>query len=177
MSTAYCVRVVVSPLLPVGPSLAEDVVRTVRHTMARTLRWLGEDVGPKPGDAVHAYMLPGGVMIASPALAARLCGRAAATVIRYPERAFPLGWEQAPAVDACLHEWESVYVEWRPGDFDELDRCSTCHTPRCDRWDRSTTDPARTRCVERRHHRTVHIYESGEFEPVGGYLHEIDEDA
>ena len=68
-------RVVVSPALPVPPSLTEDVVRTVRHTMAPTLRWLGEDVGPEPGEPTHAYVLPGGVMLASPALADRFRGR------------------------------------------------------------------------------------------------------
>jgi hypothetical protein len=44
---------VISPLLPIRPSLAEDAVRMVRHGLADVLEWLGEDVGPVPGQATH----------------------------------------------------------------------------------------------------------------------------
>jgi hypothetical protein len=88
-----------------------------------------------------------------------------ATVIRLPERPFPSGWEQWPHLDDDAHTWETVYAEDYPGKFIELDRCVKCHIPRCER-----TDDDGTRCTERRHHLTVHIFESGRFEPVGGYL-------
>ena len=48
------VNLVVSPVLPIAPSLAEDTVRMVRHGLADVLEWLGEDVGPKPGQETHA---------------------------------------------------------------------------------------------------------------------------
>lgn len=44
---------VVSPALPIRPTLAEDAVRMVRHGLSDVLNWLGEDVGPKPGAATH----------------------------------------------------------------------------------------------------------------------------
>lgn len=89
----------------------------------------------------------------------------AETVIRLPERPFPIMWEQSPERDGCPHDWEAVYAEQRPGVFVEVGRCAKCHTPRCDRVDKH-----HTQCVERRHHRDLHIFESGTFDPVGGYL-------
>jgi hypothetical protein len=47
-------RVVVTPALPIAPTFAEDIVRSVRHGLADVLEWLGEDVGPKPGEYTHA---------------------------------------------------------------------------------------------------------------------------
>lgn len=85
--------------------------------------------------------------------------------IPYPERAWPVTWEQNPVIDTCMHSWETVERETRPGHWESLDRCRHCVAPRCDRL-----DDIGTRCVERRHHRTVHIFPSGLFEPVGGYL-------
>jgi hypothetical protein len=46
----------VSQLLPISPTLETDVVRRVRHGLADVLEWLGEEVGPKPGDKIHAIM-------------------------------------------------------------------------------------------------------------------------
>lgn len=43
----------VSAHLPVTPSDAEDARRIVRHGLAGVLDWLGEDVGPRPGDPIH----------------------------------------------------------------------------------------------------------------------------
>lgn len=85
--------------------------------------------------------------------------------IPYPGRAWPITWEQDPRRDTCAHQWETVTIESRPGHVEELDRCSICHTPRCDRF-----DDYQTRCLERRHHDSLHIFESGTFEPLGGYL-------
>lgn len=85
--------------------------------------------------------------------------------IRYPAKPWPWDWEQLGAADSCMHRWETVTVETRPGHTEDCDRCTYCHTPRCARY-----DSHRTRCVERRHHATVHIFPSGRFEPVGGQL-------
>jgi hypothetical protein len=49
-------NLVVSPALPIIPSITEDAVRMVRHGLADVLAWLGEDVGPGPGQATHAVM-------------------------------------------------------------------------------------------------------------------------
>lgn len=84
--------------------------------------------------------------------------------ISLPERPFPIMWEQSPNADGCTHVWETVSAEQYPGHFVTVDRCETCHTPRCD-----STNEA-TQCLERRHHSTLHIYPNGYFEPVGGYL-------
>lgn len=43
----------VSQLLPITPTLEQDVIRTVRHGLADVLEWLGEEVGPKPGEQIH----------------------------------------------------------------------------------------------------------------------------
>ena len=92
-----------------------------------------------------------------------------AIVVRLPDRPFPNGWETRPNLDDHGHTWESVYTESRPGHFVEVDRCVTCHCPRCDTHDGYPEG----RCVERRHHSEVHIFEGrGTFAPVGGYLSE-----
>lgn len=88
------------------------------------------------------------------------------TVIRLPDRPFPTFWEQDPRADTCPHQWEDIYAESSPGDFVEVGRCCHCHTPRCDANGIRRGD----QCVERRHHATVHIFPSGMFDPVGGYL-------
>lgn len=86
------------------------------------------------------------------------------TIVRLPKRPFPTFWEQDPRADACPHQWESVRAESRPGHYVTVGRCAVCHTPRCD----TMNDGGQ--CLERRHHRSVHIWPNGEFEPVGGYL-------
>lgn len=63
MTIASSVDVIVSPMLPIVPSLATDVVRMVRHGLADVLEWLGEDVGPKPGEEVHAIAMDGKVLV------------------------------------------------------------------------------------------------------------------
>lgn len=63
MNIATSVDVIVSPMLPIVPSLATDVVRMVRHGLADVLEWLGEDVGPKPGEEIHAIATGGKVLV------------------------------------------------------------------------------------------------------------------
>ena len=80
------------------------------------------------------------------------------------EHPWPLLWEQREN-DTCLHTWERVVVRFNGlRDNEPVVRCRECHVPRCGHS--SDRDP----CMERRHHRTVHITLHGEFEPVGGYL-------
>jgi hypothetical protein len=78
-------------------------------------------------------------------------------------------WESDPRIDdGHAHEWELVLLE---GDGERRRfteevvrcRCSNCHAPRC--GDSRDEDP----CMERRHHRGLHIYLSGMFEPLGGF--------
>lgn len=82
------------------------------------------------------------------------------------QRPWPFDWEQRPEADDCMHTWETVSVESRPGHVVIVGRCAACHTPRCDRLEDGG------QCLDRRHHRTVHIFPSGYFEPVGGLLRE-----
>lgn len=49
--------VLVSDALPYLPSPGEDGRRTVRHGLAEVLRWLGEEVGPAPGEGQHVYLM------------------------------------------------------------------------------------------------------------------------
>ena len=86
------------------------------------------------------------------------------------EDPWPLRWESDPRIDdGHAHDWESVLLE---GDgqhrryTEEVVRCRHCHAPRC--GESQDEDP----CMERRHHRSLHIYLSGRFEPLGGYLRE-----
>lgn len=58
------VDVVVSGELPMTPSGGENIVRSVRHGLADVLAWLGEDVGPRPGEQTHC-ILAGGVLFVS----------------------------------------------------------------------------------------------------------------
>lgn len=50
--------VTISQHLPINPSDEDNIVRSVRHGLADVLAWLGEDVGPKPGDSCHAIRTP-----------------------------------------------------------------------------------------------------------------------
>jgi hypothetical protein len=89
----------------------------------------------------------------------------ARTRIPYPTEPWPLLWEQMPGLDDCLHDWEPLSIEVRPLVWDDTcERCRRCQSPRC----------IRQGCIERRHHRTLHIFEDGAFEPVGGYLDDED---
>lgn len=79
------------------------------------------------------------------------------------EDPWPLLWEQRDN-DSCAHRWERVVVHRKGTKSEPVVRCSECRVPRCGHSD--DPDP----CMERRHHRTVHIYLGGEFAPIGGYL-------
>jgi hypothetical protein len=81
------------------------------------------------------------------------------------ERPWPLLWEQGDVIDTCRHEWERIVIsDSHPEPMEPAVRCRICHTPRCGHSD--DHDP----CMERRHHRGIHIRLSGQFDPVGGYL-------
>lgn len=82
-----------------------------------------------------------------------------------PQSAWPIRWESDPRIDdGHAHQWEMVVVQPYPGHREAVTRCSVCSAPRCGYT--FDEDP----CMERRHHREVHIYESGRFEPLGGIL-------
>ena len=61
--TLYDLPVVVSPALPIVPTDSENIVRLVRHGLTDVLAWLGEDVGPKPGDCTHAIKVVGTLFV------------------------------------------------------------------------------------------------------------------
>lgn len=76
------VQVIVSPLLPTDvPSPGEDARRMVRHGMKDVLTWLGEDVGPRPGERTHALMVGDHTMLASHEVYRGL--RGSGTSVRY----------------------------------------------------------------------------------------------
>jgi hypothetical protein len=81
------------------------------------------------------------------------------------EPPWPLMWEQRDN-DTCAHQWEVVTLPARDQwtETERCVRCSLCHTPRCGHSEER--DP----CMERRHHQGLHMYLSGEFEPLGGIL-------
>lgn len=82
-----------------------------------------------------------------------------------PRQAWPNGWEQDPRIDdGHAHDWHMVIVEPWPGRREAVTCCRVCYAPRCGHT--FDDDP----CMERRHHDGLHIYESGRYEPVGGYL-------
>ena len=65
------VRVITSNALPLPSTDAQDARRIVRHGLADVLEWLGEDVGPRPGDPTHAFMI-GNTLHASVAFVGQL---------------------------------------------------------------------------------------------------------
>ncbi|MDP9820459.1 hypothetical protein [Nocardioides massiliensis] len=67
----FGITVIESPHLPTYPSPGTDARRIVRHGMADVLAWLGEDVGPKPGEPTHAFLI-GSTLAASAAMVGRL---------------------------------------------------------------------------------------------------------
>ena len=95
---------------------------------------------------------------------------------------WPLGWEwewgwnadepdkRRRAVridDGHPHEWERcLLLADGPRRYrdEHVVRCAVCHVPRCGHS--GDEDP----CMERRHHKGLHIYLSGRFEPLGGIL-------
>lgn len=78
-----------------------------------------------------------------------------------PWRVFAIDWEDQPGIDECAHVWVGVphRTSWAPG-YAYVDKCERCGSPRCQR-------PG---CRDRRHHDSLHIFEDGSFDPVGGYL-------
>lgn len=79
-----------------------------------------------------------------------------------------IGWEQDPRLDdGHAHHWERCRLiggnQYRREDEDVV-RCRTCHAPRC--GSSRDDDP----CMERRHHRYMHIHLSGGFRPIGDLL-------
>ncbi|MET4618688.1 hypothetical protein ABIE18_000111 [Arthrobacter sp. 2762] len=63
MAITAAIDVVVSPALPIVPTLAQDAVRMVRHGLADILEWLGEDVGPQPGEETHIIASGGKLLV------------------------------------------------------------------------------------------------------------------
>lgn len=84
--------------------------------------------------------------------------------LHHNEPPWPLLWEQ-DVDDTCAHEWERCLLLAdgpQRGRTEHVVRCAKCHVPRCGHSD--DNDP----CMERRHHRGVHVYLSGRFELLGG---------
>lgn len=69
----FGVTVVSSSLLPIDPSPGEAARRVVRHGLADVLRWLGEDVGPRPEDKTNALVI-GRTLMASPETVRAIAG-------------------------------------------------------------------------------------------------------
>jgi hypothetical protein len=55
--------IIVSAMLPIAPGPGADGRRIVRHGLADVLAWLGEDVGPKPGEACHVLEAGGTLFV------------------------------------------------------------------------------------------------------------------
>jgi hypothetical protein len=53
------VELLVSDVLPVAPTFMQDIVRQVRWGMKDIIEWCGDEVGPKPGEPTHAYLIDG----------------------------------------------------------------------------------------------------------------------
>jgi hypothetical protein len=97
----------------------------------------------------------------------RVTGYRVGPVLAADEPPWPTGWEQDPRIDdGHAHEWETCLLA--PGHgrqrMEEVVRCAVCHAPRCSHS--GDENP----CMERRHHRGIHTYLDGSYEPVGGYL-------
>lgn len=101
--------------------------------------------------------------------------RESTTVLAIYESPFVDRWERNPRTDdGHAHDWERVYYRREGGggwmgpkvelEPEPVIRCAVCHCPRC--GESRCADP----CMERRHHDSLHIYLSGRFEPLGGYL-------
>lgn len=56
-------KVIVSKYLPIEPTAGEQGRRRVRHGMADVLEWLGEIVGPEPGELVHTFRAGGDLYV------------------------------------------------------------------------------------------------------------------
>jgi hypothetical protein len=51
------IQVIESDLLPIYPTHRQDATRIVKHGLADVLEWLGEKVGPMPGEPTHMLMI------------------------------------------------------------------------------------------------------------------------
>ena len=82
------------------------------------------------------------------------------------EDPWPIGRDRDPVVDdGHAHDWELVTMPaWHGRRAETVVRCATCLVARC--GSSSDRDP----CMDRRHHRGLHITLGGRFEPVGGIL-------
>lgn len=81
------------------------------------------------------------------------------------EDPFGLGWEQRPQIDdGHGHQWARVWVNHSWTAREPVVRCAVCHCPRC--GESTDADP----CMERRHHRGMHVTLHGRFWPLGDYL-------
>ncbi|WP_343317754.1 hypothetical protein AAFM46_10920 [Arthrobacter sp. TMP15] len=58
-------RIIVTQVLPLKPTLAQDTIRSVRHGLADVLNWLGEDVGPIPGALTHVFRSGGKLFVSA----------------------------------------------------------------------------------------------------------------
>ena len=52
----FGIRIQRSNFLPMVPDHKEDARRIVRHGLKDVLEWLGEPVGPAPGEQIHAIL-------------------------------------------------------------------------------------------------------------------------
>lgn len=52
----FGIRIQQSNFLPLVPDHKEDARRIVRHGLKDVLEWLGEPVGPAPGEQIHAIL-------------------------------------------------------------------------------------------------------------------------
>lgn len=91
-------------------------------------------------------------------------------ILEPAEPPWDLCWERDPRIDdGHAHEWELVHLladgERRLFEEDVI-RCAACHTPRCGGTLKFDPDP----CMERMHHRGMHIHLSGGFRPLGDLL-------
>lgn len=95
-----------------------------------------------------------------------MSGYAEGPTLQHNEPPWPLGWEQDPRIDdGHGHQWERCLLLAdgpQRHHSEHVVRCSVCHAPRCGHSEDS--DP----CMERRHHRGLHIRLSGAFAPLGG---------
>jgi hypothetical protein len=103
-------------------------------------------------------------------MAARMNGYSEGPTLHHDEPPWPTGIDREPHVDVCAHEWERCTLladgpqRSIVHDGEHVIRCRKCHVPRCGHSE--ANDP----CMERRHHRSLHIYLSGRFEPLSGIL-------
>jgi hypothetical protein len=92
-----------------------------------------------------------------------MSGYALGPTLAHDQRPWPILWEQQ-VDETCAHQWERVLLLAGSQRYrqEPVIRCSLCHVPRC--GDSDEVDP----CMERRHHRSLHLRLSGAWAPLGG---------